>query len=73
MKNNETAFLGRKLKRSGHVEKIYTNNGTVHISSPEIHREKVLKTFHINDLFYFFSYYDFGENSRKNEQNSFCG
>ena len=37
VKNNEIAFLGRKLKRSGHLNKIYTSDGTAHISSPEIH------------------------------------
>ena len=38
VKNNEIAFLSRKLKRSGHLTKIYTRDGTVHISSPELHR-----------------------------------
>ena len=69
VKNNEIAFLGRKLKRSGHLNKIYTRDGTVHISSPEIHRGKVLKIHHINDLFSLFPYYDFGENYRENDQN----
>ena len=69
VKNNEIAFLGRKLKRSGHLNKIYTRDGTVHISSPEIHRGKVLKIYHINDLFNLFPYYDFGENYRENDQN----
>ena len=69
VKNNKIAFLGRKLKRSGHLNKIYTRDGTVHISSPEIHRGKVLKIHHINDLFNLFPYYDFGENYRENDQN----
>ena len=30
VKNNEIAFLGRKPKRSGHLNKICTRNGTVH-------------------------------------------
>ena len=50
VKNNEIAFLGRKPKCSGHLDKIYTRDRTVHISSPEIHRRKVLKIYHINDL-----------------------
>ena len=41
-KNNEITFFGRKLKRSGHPNKIYTRDKTVHISSPEIHRGNVL-------------------------------
>ena len=35
VKNNEIAFLGRKLKRSDHLNKIYTRDRTVHISSPK--------------------------------------
>ena len=68
VKNNEIAFLRRKLKRSGHLTKIYTRDRTVHVSSPEIHRAKVLKNFHINDLFNLFPYNDFGENYSKNDQ-----
>ena len=69
MKNNEIAFLGRKLKRSGHLTKLYTRNGTVHISSPEIHRGEVSKIYHINELFNLFPYYDFGENYSENDLN----
>ena len=69
VKNNEIAFLGRKRKRSGHLNKIYTRDGTVHISSPEIHRGKVLKIHQIKDLFNLFPYYDLGENYRENDQN----
>ena len=69
VKNNEIAFLSRKLKRSGYLTKIYRRDGTVHISSPEIHRGKVLKIYHLNDLFNLFPYYDFGENYKENDQN----
>ena len=69
MKNNEIAFLSRKLKRSGHLTKLYTRNGTVHISSPEIHRGEVSKIYHINELFNLFPYYDFGENYNENDLN----
>ena len=68
VQNNEIAFLGRKLKRSGHVNKIFTKDGTVNISGPETYRGKVLKIHHINDLFSLFPYYDFGENYRENDQ-----
>ena len=63
-KNKEISFFGRKRKRSGCLNKIYARDGTVHISSPEIHSGKVLKSFHINDLFNIFQFYDFGENYR---------
>ena len=69
VKYNEIAFLGRKLKCSGHLTKIYTRDGTVHISSPHIYRGKVLKIYHINDLFNLFPYYDSGEKYRENNQN----
>ena len=69
VKKPEIAFLSRKLKRSDRLTKIYTRDGTMHISSPEIHRETVLKIYHINDLFNLFPYYDFGENYRENGQN----
>ena len=32
-----------KHKRSSHLNKIYARDGTVHISSPEMRRGKVLK------------------------------
>ena len=40
VKNNKIDFLGRKLRRSGHVNKIYAKNGTMYNSSPELHRGK---------------------------------
>ena len=52
-KNNETAFLSRKLKRSGQITKIYTRDRKVHISSQEINRRKVLAIHHIYDLLIF--------------------
>ena len=69
VKSNKISFLSRKIKRGGHLTKTYTRDGMVHISSPEIHRGKVLKIYHINDLFNLFPYYDFGENYRENDQN----
>ena len=43
----------------------------MHISRPEIHRGKVLKMYHINDLFNLFPHYHFGENYRENDQNDY--
>ena len=37
VKNNEITFLGRKRERSVHLNNIYTGDGMVHISSPEVH------------------------------------
>ena len=69
VKNNKIAFLGRKLKRSGHLNKIYRRDRTVYIPNPEILRGKVLKIYHINYLFNLFPYYDFEQNYRENDQN----
>ena len=47
----------------------------MHISSPEMHRGKVLKNYHINYTLNLFPYYDIRENYNKNDQNnkdSFC-
>ena len=60
LRNRKIAFLCRKLIRA---------DGTVHISSPDIQRGKVLKIYHLNDLFNLFSDHDFGENIREDEQN----
>ena len=43
IKNNEVAFLGRKLKRSGHLNKTYTRDGTVHISKSRNTQRKSVK------------------------------
>ena len=56
LKNNKIAFLGRKSKHSGDLNKIYIDHGTV----------QVLRLYHINDLF---PYYDIGENYRENYEN----
>ena len=37
-------------------------------SSPDIHRGKVLKICHLNDLFNLFSNHDFGENIREDNK-----
>ena len=54
----------------------YCNNNLFHenkrpapTGSSEVHRGKILKIYHINDLFSLFPNYDFGENYRENEQN----
>ena len=62
VKNNEIAC-------NDHVNKIYTKDRVVHISSPEIDRENILKIYHVNDLFSLFLCCDFGENYRENAQN----
>ena len=70
LRNSKIAFLCHKLKRADHIEKTFTRDGTVHISSSDIQRGKVLKIYHVKDLFNFFPDHDFGENIREDEQNN---
>ena len=71
LRENNSPFhkYGACEDKINNLNKIFTRDGTVHISSPEIHRGKVLKIYHLNDLFNIFPYYDFGENYRENDQN----
>ena len=69
LRYRKIAFLCRKLKRADHIEKTFTRDGIVHISSPDIQRGKVLKIYHLNDLFNLFPDHDFGENIREDKQN----
>ena len=63
------AFLYRKLKRTGHIEKTYTKRwNSAYFESRNSERE-VLKVYQLNDLFDLFPDYDFGENAREDEQN----
>ena len=59
LRNRKIAFLCRKL------EKVSTE----HISSPDIQRGKVLRIYHLYDLFNLFPDHDFGENIKEDEQN----
>ena len=68
LRNSKTAFLCRKLKRADHIEKIFTRDGTVNISNPDIQRGKVLKIYHLKDLLNLFPDHDFGGNIREDEQ-----
>ena len=50
-----------------HRENVY-RDGTLHITSRDIQRGKVLKIYYLNDLFNLFPDHDFGENIREDEQ-----
>ena len=69
LRNRKIAFLFRKLKRADHIEKTFTRNGTLHVSISDIQRGKVLKIYHLKDLFNLFPVPDFCENITENEQN----
>ena len=58
-----------KLKCRGHIEKTYIKDGIVHILTPEIQKRKVLRVYHLKDLFNLFPDYDFEEITIEDEQN----
>ena len=58
-----------KLKCRGHIEKTCTKDGIVHILTPEIQKRKVLRVYHLKDLFSLFPDYDFEEITIEDEQN----
>ena len=70
VRNNKIAYLSRKLKRSGHVEKAYTKDGITHVPNPDINRGKIIKIYHVKELFNLFPDYDFGENHSKDQNES---
>ena len=69
LKNNKIAFVCCKLKCRGHIEKTCTKDGIVHILTPEIQKRKVLRVYHLKDLFSLFPDYDFEEITIEDEQN----
>ena len=69
LRSGKIEFHCRKLKRTDHIKKTFTRNGTVHRSSPDIQIEKVLKIYHLKDLLNLFPDHDFDENIREDEQN----
>ena len=71
LRNSKIAFLFRKLKRANHIEKTFTRNGTVHVSIPGIQRGKVLKIYHLKDIFNLFLVHDFCGNIREVQQNDY--
>ena len=59
--NNLIAYNCRKLKRNGMIDKSYSREGVIHISSPQISNGKVIKVLHMNTLFDLFPEYDFND------------
>ena len=66
--NNLIAYNCRKLKRNGMIDKSYSGEGVIHISSPQISNGKVIKVLHMNTLFDLFAEYDFNEEVRGENQ-----
>ena len=70
VRNNKISYLSRKLKRSVHVAKAYTKDGITYVSDPDINRGKVIKIYHVKELFNLFPDYDFGENNSEDQNES---
>ena len=66
--NNLIAYNCRKLKRNGMIDKSYSREGVIHISSPQISNGKVIKVLHMNTLFDLFPEYDFNDEVRGENQ-----
>ena len=67
--NNTIAYNCRKLKCNGMIDKNYSREGIIHISSPTIRNGKVIKVLHMNTLFDMFPEYNFNtEEKRENYQ-----
>ena len=66
--NDTIAYNCRKLKRNGMIDKNYSREGVIHISSPTIHNGKAIKVLHMN-TFDTFPEYNFNtEEKRENDQ-----
>ena len=73
--NNTIAYNCRKLKLNGMIDKNYSREGVIHISSPTIRNGKLIKVLHMNTLFDMFPEYNSNaEEKRENDQehNDFC-
>ena len=67
--NNTIAYYCRKLKRNGMIDKSYSREGVIHISSPTIRNGKTIKVLHMNMFFDMFPDFDFKtEEKGENEQ-----
>ena len=66
--NDTIAYNCRKLKRNGMIDKNYSREGVIHISSPTIRNGKAIKVLHMN-TFDTFPEYNFNtEEKRENDQ-----
>ena len=57
--NNTIVYNCRKLKCNSMIDKNYSREGVIHISSPTIRNGKVFKVLHMNTLFDMFPEYNF--------------
>ena len=61
--NNKLAFICRKLKKDGHIDKTLSRDGMVCFSSQNIQNGKTIKVLHLNTLIDTFPDLDFGEDN----------
>lgn len=67
--NSKIAYYSRSLKRSSLIEKCFTKDGVVHISSPDVQNGKLIKVLHLNGLVDLFPNFDFGDDVRVDDPN----
>ena len=68
--NKKIAFHCRELKRNGRIDKTFSRDGIVQITSKDIENGKKVKVIHMNTLYDRFPDFDFGEDARDNHNDS---
>ena len=68
--NKKIAFHCRELKRNGRIDKTFSRDGIVQITSKNIENGKKVKVIHMNTLYDRFPDFDFGEDARDDHNDS---
>ena len=67
--NNKIAFYCRKFKRNGQIDKTYSRDGVIHITTSNIRDVKSNKILHMTMLLDIFPDFDFRPDAREEEHN----
>ena len=67
--NSKLAFRCRKLKREGFVDRNFSRDGAVCITSKNVQNGKTIKVLHFNKLVDLFPNFDFGEVNLSDDHN----
>ena len=67
--NSKLAFYCRKLKREGFVDRNFSRDGVVCITSKNVQNGKTIKVLHFNTLVDLFPNFDFGEVNPSDDHN----
>ena len=67
--NNKISYHCRRLKRSGQIEKTYTRDGIINITSQNIKDGKPVKIYHLATLTDLFPDFDLNEDAKEEDPN----